>query len=333
MVTPKKRCEVDRVFDLLRAGFTKAQVQEKLSLKPSALANHLRRLEESDNIKRVGKYRIDILSSSHLHPKVTKNKVHIGFDKRGHGHNITIHFLKKVDFWELPQVKQDLKMKILKRLEFGSLKFVRDGFTIWINKHHLTIYSNNSYYSGDALHSKFSVLRNVDTLVENLILKYNFPKKYGIEIFREHYGLIFNKFAEWLNKKGKKMYVQDKKGKSILWVDKSRKDDVGLDEFEGEDPLMINNASSFFDSHEKHNFKIDADHILDKEKKTDAKIKDHDQVISKSMEVLKGYAEQIALHLRVEQKQEMHLGDQTKHLIDQTKLFKEIRDELRLRGK
>ena len=326
MVTLKKRCEVDRVFDLLKAGFTKAQVQKKLLLKPSALANHLRRLEESNNIKRIGKYEIKIISSSYLHPKVTKNKVHIGFDKRGHGHNITIHFLKKVDFWELPQVKQDLKMKILKRLEFGSLKFVRDGFTIWINKHHLTIYSNNSYYSGDALHSKFSALRNVDTLVENLILKYNFPKKYGIEIFREHYGLIFNKFAQWLNKKGKKMYVQDKKGKSILWVDKSRKDDVGLDEFEGEDPLMINNAGTFFDSHEKHKFKIDADHILDKEKKTDAKINDHDKVIGKSMEVLEGYAEQIALHLRVEQAQE-------KHLEDQTQLFREIRDELKTRGK
>lgn len=333
MATPKKRCEVDRVFDLLKAGLTKAQVQKKLNIKPSALANHLRRLEESNNIKRVGKFQVNIISSSYSHPKVTKNKLHKGFDKRGHGHNTTIHFLKKVDFWELPQVKQDLKMKILERLKFGSLKFVRDGFTIWINKHNLTIYSNNSYYSGNALHSKFSALRNVDTLVENLILKYGFPKQYGIEIFREHYGLIFNKFAEWLNKRGKKMYVQDKKGKSILWVDKSREDDIGLDEFEGEDPMMINDAGSFFDSHEKHGFKVDADHILKNEKETNEKLKHHDQVTDKAIRTLGKYDEQIALHLKVEQRKLILTEKQTKQLDEQNKIFREIRDELRSRGK
>jgi len=303
MITLKKRCEIDRVFDLLKAGLTKAEVKKKLNLKDTAFANHLRRLEESNNIKRVGKFRVDILSSSYLHPKVTKNKLHKDFNKRGHGHNITIHFTKKVDLWDLPQVKQDKHSKILKELGFGSLKFVRDGFTIWINKHTLTFYSNNSYYSGNALHSKFAALRNIDTLIENLILKYNFPKHYGIEIFREHYGLIFNKFAKWLNKQGKKMYVQDKKGKSILWVDKSRKDDVGLDEFEGEDPMKINNADSFFDSHEKHNFKVDADFILKNKEKTDEKIGGHDKVLEKSMKVLEGYTEQIALHLVVEKEQ------------------------------
>lgn len=322
MVTLPKRCEVDAVFDLLKAGFTKAQVRKKLGLKSTALANHLRRLEESNNIKRVGKFKINIISSSYSHPKVTKNKVHKGFNKRGHAHNFTIHFSKKIDFWKLPKVKQDKKMKILKDLKFGSLKFVRDGFTIWINKNTLTIYSNNSYYSGNALHSKFSALRNVDTLIGNLILKYGLPKIYGIEIFREHYGLIFNKFAKWLNKKGKKMYVQDRKGKSILWVDKSRKDDIGLNEFEGEDPIKINNASTFFDSHEKHKFKVDADHILKNEKETKEKLKHHDQVTDKAIRTLGKYDEQIALHLIVEKEQLITQKDMQKTLRDMRDFMK-----------
>lgn len=299
MTTLKKRCELDRIFILLKDGLTKKKIQEKLGLKATALSNHLRRLEESNNIKRVGKYRIDIITSSYLNPRVTKNKLHKGFNKRGHGHNITILFTKKIDFWGLPKVKQDLEMKLLEKLEFGSLKFVKKGFTVWINKHHLTIYSNNSYYSKNALHSKFSALRDVDTLVQNLILKYNFPKSYGIEIFREHYGLIFNKFAKWLNSKGKKMDVQDKKGKSILWVDKSRKDDVGLDEFEGEDPIMINNADSFFDSHEKHKFKVDADYTkkgFDKVNKEVANLKG----VFPSMEE---YNKNLKLHIEVQQEQ------------------------------
>lgn len=318
MTTLKKRCELDRVFNLFKDGFTKKEVKKKLGLKDTALSNHLRRLEESNNIKRVGKYKVEIISSSYQNPKVTKNKLHKGFNKRGHGHNITIPFSKKIDFWDLPKVKEDLKLGLLEKLGFGSLKFVKDRFTIWINKHDLTLYSNNSYYSGNALRSKFATLRNVDTLVENLILKYGFPKSYGIEIFREHYGLIFNKFAIWLNKKGKKMYVQDKKGKSILWVDKSRKDDIGLDEFEGEDPIKINEADDFFESKDKTGWKDDTPQVEDNRKK----INNHDKVLDKSMKVLEGYAEQISLHLKVEQAQE-------KHLENQTKLFEEIRDHMK----
>jgi len=303
MVTPKKRCEVDGIFDLLKAGFSKKQIKEKLAIKDTTLSNHLRRLEENNKIKRVGKYEIRIISTSPLHPTVTKNKLHIGFNKRGHAHNFVIHFSKKIDLLKLPKVRQDKELGIIKELKFGSLKFVKKGFTIWINKNNLTFYSNNSYYSKDALHSKFYALRDADTLAENLIIKYGFPKYYGIEIFREHYGLIFNKFAQWLNKQGKKMYVQDKKGKSILWVDKSRKDDIGLEEFEAEDPIKINNADTFFDSHQKHGFKVDADYILKNKEKTDKKLQGHDQVIEKSMQVLQGYAEQIALHLEVEKEQ------------------------------
>lgn len=303
MVTPKKRCEVDGVFDLLKAGFGKKQIKEKLGLKDTALSNHLRRLEENNKIKRVGKYQITIISTSPLHPTVTKNKLHIGFNKRGHAHNFTIHFSKKIDLLKLPKVRQDKALKILQELKFGSLKFVKNGFTIWINKNNLTFYSNNSYYSKDALHSKFYALRDADTLVENLILKYNFPKSYGIEVFREHYGLIFNDFAKWLIKQNKKLYVKERGNKTILWVDKSRKDDIGLQEFEGEDPIKINNADTFFDSHQKHGFKVDADYILKNKEMTDQKLQGHDQVIEKSMQVLQGYAEQIALHLEVEKEQ------------------------------
>ena len=299
MTPQKKRCEVDSVFYLLKDGFSKKEIQKKLDIKPSSLSNHLRRLEESNNIKRVGKYKIDILSSSYLNPKVTKNKLHKGFNKRGHAHNSTIHFHKKTILHELPKIKTDEKAGVFTKLKFGSLKFVRDGFTIWINKNNLTIYSNNSYYSGNALNSKFAALRNIDNLIQNLISKYDLPKYYGIEIFREHYGLIFNKFAKWLNKQGRKMYVEDKRGKSILWVDKSRKDDVGLEEFEGEDPMKINKADGFFESKDRTGWKDDTPQVEDNSKK----IKDHDKVLDKSMEVLEGYAKQISLHLKVEEGQ------------------------------
>ena len=333
-MTPiKKRCEHDEVFKLLKDGLTKAQVRKRLNLKPSALANHLRRLETSGYIKRKGKFVIEVLPSSHLHPKVTKNKVHKKLNKRGHAFNFKVYFPKEKNLLEKKKVKREFETGNLKELSFGSLKLIKDKCTIWINKNGtLTIYSNNYYCSDDALHSKFSQLRDIDNLIVGLKERFGFSGIYGIEVFREHYGLIFNKFAKWLLKKGRKLNVKNKGNKTILWVDASRKDDIGLDEFEGDDPLKINSADDFFDSHEKTGWKNNA-HATEENTK---KIGNHDGVINKSMKVLEGYAEQIALHLKVEQKQltnldkqDIHFQRQDKHFGDQTKILGEIRDYLK----
>lgn len=263
MTTPKKRCEIDRVVHLLSKEKTRQEIIKELGIKPSALSNHLRRLEERGNIKRIGKVKIEVITTSHLHPRVTKNQVHKDFNKRGHAHNFKIQFNKKINLKEKPKIINDKKMKLLEELSFGSLKLVKKGFTIWINKNNLTVYSNNSYYSKNALHSKFYVLRDVDNLVQELINHYDLPSNYGIEIFREHYGLIFNKFAKWLISKHQKMYIEDKKGKTILWVDNSRKDDIGLKEFESEDPIRINSADNLFESHEKTGWKVTPEWTLE----------------------------------------------------------------------
>ncbi len=330
-MTPlKKRCEHNEVFKLLKDGLTKAQIRKRLNLKPSALANHLRRLETSGYIKRRGKFVIEILPSSHLTPRVTKNKVHKKLNKRGHAFNFKIHFPKETNLLEKKKVKKEFELGNLEELNFGSLKLIKDKCSIWINKNGtLTIYSNNSYYSDNALHSKFSQLRDIDNLVTNLKERFGFSGVYGIEVFREHYGLIFNKFAKWINKRNQKLYVKNVGNKTILWVDKSRKDDIGLDEFEGEDPLKINSADNFFSSKDKTGWKDDTPQVEDNTKK----IEDHDGVINKSMKVLEGYTKQIALHLQVEKKQLTNLNKQDKHFEDQTKILGEIRDYLKIVNK
>ena len=232
MTTPNKKSELDAVLNLLKLDYTKQGIRKKLGIKPSALANRLRRLEDLGCIERQGKYIIKVLRSSHINHKVTRNQVHTKLNKRGHAFNFKIHFPKEKNLLEKSKVKHELKVGNLKTLSFGSAKLIKDKCTIWINKNGtLTIYSNNSYYSDDALHSKFRQLKDIDNLVIYLKDRFGFSGIYGIEIFREHYGLIFNKFAQWINKKGGKMLVKEKGNKAILWVDKSRKDDIGRDEF------------------------------------------------------------------------------------------------------
>jgi hypothetical protein len=262
-MTPlRKRCELDIILNLLNNGLSKAQIRKKLHIKASNLSNHLRRLENSGFIERQGKFLIKVLPSSHSHPMVTKNKVHISLNKRGHAFNFKIVFPREKNLIEKPKVQNELKQKILKELPFGSLKLIKNKNSIWINRGSLTIYSNNSYYSGNALHSKFRALKEIDNLANYFKDRFGFSGIYGIEVFREHYGLIFNKFAKWILGKKRKLYVKDRGNKSILWVDSSREDDIGLQEFEGNDPLRINSADEYFQSHERTGWKVTPEFML-----------------------------------------------------------------------
>ncbi len=312
-----KKCEL-AIFKLLNDGLTKAKIRKKLNLKPSALANHLRRLETSGYIKRRGKFVVEVLPSSHLHPRVTKNEVHIllnkKLNKRGHAFNFKVYFPKEKNLLEKTKVRQEFKLGNLEELNFGSLKLIKDNCTVWINKNGtLTIYSNNSYYSDNALHSKFSQLRDIDNLIANLKERFGFSGIYGIEVFREHYGLIFNKFAKWLLRKGRKLNVKNNGNKTILWVDASRKDDQGLEEFEGDDPLKINSADNFFSSKDKTGWKDDTPQVEDNKK----------EIVNLKgvFPAMKEYNKNLKLHVAVQEAQ-LETQKQTQ------KLLKKINDKL-----
>ncbi len=213
MKAPKKISELDRVLRLISSGLTKDKIRKKLNLKSTALANRLRRLADLGNIELKGKYIMKVLRTSLHNPEVTKNQVHKKLNKRGHAYNVSVFFPNEEDLRIKKKVINEFKLKKLGKLPFGSYSLKKDKNTIWINKNSLTIYSSNSYYSKNALHSKFRALKDIDNLIQYLKGRFGFKGIYGIEIFREHYGLIFNKFAKWILGKGKKLYVKEKGNK------------------------------------------------------------------------------------------------------------------------
>lgn len=261
--TLKNEFELGEVLRLLSIGFNKHKIREKLGISKTNLSYYLRKLEISGNIKRIGKYEVQVLSSSKIHPRVTINQINSKLNKRGHAHNFKVIFPQELDDLRNKQsIKQLINENRIKPLKFNSLQFTYKRFTIWINKSTLTIYSNNSYYSDDALISKFTALKEADNLIRYLKDKFQIKGIYGIEIFREHYGLIFNEFAKWILEKGSKLDIKDKGNKSILWVDDSKEDDIGLKEFEGKNPIEINNADKLFESHLRTGWKVTPEYIL-----------------------------------------------------------------------
>ena len=295
MKAPKKISELDRVLRLISSGLTKDKIRKKLNLKSTALANRLRRLADLGNIELKGKYIMKVLRTSLHNPEVTKNQVHKKLNKRGHAYNVSVFFPNEEDLRIKKKVINEFKLKKLGKLPFGSYSLKKDKNTIWINKNSLTIYSSNSYYSKNALHSKFRALKDIDNLIQYLKGRFGFKGIYGIEIFREHYGLIFNKFAKWILGKGKKLYVKEKGNKTILWVDNSRKDDVGLEEFEGSDPIKINKADDFFESKDKTGWRDETPEVK-KNKKEIANLKG-------VFPAMKEYNKNLKLHTEVQEEQ------------------------------
>lgn len=260
----KKDNELDYIISLISKGFTKQQIRKKLNLSKTSLSNRLRELENLGTIIRKGKYEIEVLRSSSIHPKVTNSTLNMNLNKRGHAFNFKVIFPMESDLRLKPEVKKfTLDSNRVRKLSFGSFRYKHKKNTIWINKESLTIYTNKSYYSSDALHSKFNAMKDISILCDYLKQKFGFTGKYGIEIFREHYGLIFNDFAVWLLERGSKLKIENNLNKSILWVDDSLKDDINLKELESNNPLTINKADKFFNSQLKTNWEVTPEFTLD----------------------------------------------------------------------
>lgn len=318
----KKKQDLDaleKTLNLIKIGKGKGELRRILNISPSALANRLKRIENLGAINLIGKYRIEITGSSLKHPKVTRTLISKKLDKRGHGHNSKIIFPKEEDLWNNEKVLKEYKQKKLEKLGFGSYKLSYKNFTIWINKKNFTIYSSNSYFSEDALKSKFWALKDLDNLAIYLKGRFDLKGIYGIKIFREHYGIIFNKFAEWLLGQKRKMHVKDKGEESVLWIDDSMKDNIGakvkLKEFEGKDPQKINTVDNWGKDMDKEGWPLTSE------------IKEEVGYNKKEVANLKGvfpamkeYNENLKLHTAV-QKAQLETAKET------LKYLKEIRKE------
>lgn len=240
----KSNTALVETFKFIKLGKGKGELKKLLNISSSALSNRLKRLEDLGCINLVGKYGIELTGSSLNHPKVTRSLIDKRLNKRGHAHGSTFVFSQKNDLWNNKKIIKEFQKGRIEKLEYGSYRLDYKKFTILINREDFTIYSKkkNSYFSKNALHSSFFALKDLDRLARYLKGRYDLKGVYGIRIFREHYGLIFNKFAKWILDQGRKLEIKDdkKSGKTTIWVDDSKDDDVGLKELETGTPQKAN---------------------------------------------------------------------------------------------
>ena len=139
--TLKNEFELDSVLRLLKSGLTKKQVRDKLNISKSNLSYYLSKLENSNNIKREGKNIVKVLSSSIIHPRVTRNHIVSKLNKRGHAHNFKILF---------PQEIEDLRIKPLVKkyhsLDYYETTELEENNTTVIKIFHKKYVYDNCYF-------------------------------------------------------------------------------------------------------------------------------------------------------------------------------------------
>lgn len=237
--------ELERTFNLIKlhdGKLGKGELRRRLELSPTALSNRLKRLEDRGCINLIGRDIIELTGSSYKHPRVTRSLIDKKLNKRGHATGASIVFSQNNDIWNNKKLIKEFKSGRVKRKDYGSYSLDYKGFTILINRKDFTVYAQKkrSVFSGDALKDKFVMLKDLGDLARYLKGRYELKGIYGIRVFREHYGIIFDKFATWILESGRKIDIKDKEGKSIIWVDDSKDDDIGLKERESSDALTAN---------------------------------------------------------------------------------------------
>ena len=253
---------LEETLNLIKINKGKGELRRLLKITPTALSNRLKRLSDLGVLNLVGKYGMELTGSSLKHPKVTRTLIDKKLNKRGHASGTSIIFSQKNDLWNNKQLLKEFKKGRVKRYKYGSYELDYKNFTIIINKQDFTIYSKKvggSYFSKDALKSKFLMMKDLDNLAKYLKGRYDLKGIYGLRVFREHYGIIFDKFATWIIKTGRKFKVKNKEGKLIIWVDDSMDDDIGLKERESIDPIKTNTMDEWGEDMDEEGWALTSD--------------------------------------------------------------------------
>jgi len=166
-------------------------------------------------------------------------------------------------------------------------------------------------------HSSFQVKGNavyeMDQLVKGMLkqLKLDF-KPYRFTTSREHDAQMKNGLARQFNEKKEKLQVKNEEGTTWLWIDNSTVEGYRPGELETNDAILSRGVQKHWNSHKKHEFKVDADYVIDNLKTAG----DH---IKQNADNLGFHAENMRSHVKAVQ----DLGDGVKEL---TRIIKELKN-------
>jgi DNA-binding Lrp family transcriptional regulator len=305
-----KKVGLVEVLEDIKSGLSPAQISKKYDLPKQNISYFVGKLKKQGCIEKIGygvwKY-IKPYEKSKKTVVIGKNSGHSLKPNtiRGHGFLFKLDLPNNFRNWDKREdILKDLKIRFEdyfvggikrgQRITAQNTKVALTDKSIIINFPESYIAETPTLARKDAVAKFLRVVKHLER-----IMRANFSQfgKYKFRVSRQHYALIKNSLArQYLDDEynKKKLHIYSGRGLWLL-IDNS----YNLEELEA-----VHKKTAVKDSTKVQNFFNGLDlvegytpqYVL-------SKLQEQEHVIGKSMKVLEGYAEQIALHLKVEQEQ------------------------------
>lgn len=312
----------------IKSGLSPAQISKKYNIPKQNISYFVGKLKKQRCIEKVGYGTWRYIRPLKEVKDLTSRQGNRSKQKEIRGHA----FIWRIVFYNPYNWEKIIKNYQKKKLTFqriSSGKVLRTIFKnrkIWLSAKGMTIYEPLDFMGRSSFETKGKAVFEMDKLIKDLLKELGQKfRPYKFTTSREHYGIIKNELARQYNDKKQKMEIRSEDGDIWMWIDDSK----GLGELENNDAPISRKVQNYWNNHKKHKFKVDADHILKNEKETKEKLKHHDQITDKAIRTLGKYDEQIALHLKVEERKLILTEKQSKQIDEQNKIFREIRDNMK----
>jgi len=289
------------IINLLKKGLNPSKIAVHLNISPQSLQYYLSLLKKQNVIRKVGYGTWELIPSGEL--KILSHKGSSQLKEvRGHAFIWKIRLNKQFDWIELLKSKQiEYTTKGIR----DTPRIILNNKKIWLGKNFITIFEPklNSYFAINPIESKkeaiFSLL---DTI--KLIKEITGDFKYTFTCRRQHYGFVNNKEAIYFERKGEKILIKNEKG---YWfsIDYSQNLYKEAETIHSKDADIDGlGYQGLMNSHEKTNFKVTPDFILQgfqsltqASKENNEMLKDIPKIVNQMGEQIKEYHKENKGHL------------------------------------
>ena len=254
------------IINLLKKGLKIPQIANHLNISMPNLSYYLSSLKKQNVIKKVGYGVWEIIPSGEV--KILEKATHkANLQVKNKVKNVRGHAF----IWK---IKPNKKFNYIELLNSKNIKYELKGFSktpriilnnkkIWLGSNYITIFEPkiNSYFETNTINSKknaiYSLLEDI-TAIKSLFGEF----RYTFTCRRQHYGFVNSPEALHFINKSKKILIKNEKGYwfSIDYSQNNYKESETIHEKDADiDGLGYQNLMN---SHEKTNFKVTPDYIL-----------------------------------------------------------------------
>ncbi len=289
----KKIFELD-VVNLLKKGLNPSKIATHLDISLQNLSYYLSSLKKQNVIKKVGYGVWEVIPSGEVKMLSHKGSLQVK-DVRGHAFIWKVKSKKKFNWIELLESK---KIKYTLKGISKTPRIILNNKKVWLGKNNITIFEPkwNSFFAINPIEAKKeAVFDMLDTI--RLVKEFTGEFKYTFTCRRQHYGFINNPEAMYFERKGKKILIKSEKGYwfSIDYSQNKYKEAETIHEKDADvDGLGY---QRLMNSHEKTNFKVDSDFILNGFNSLTRATNENQQLLKGLPENMDLLAKQISSHL------------------------------------